>query len=613
MFRDIVFSQVSAEYVSPLFPKEGEKVVLSLFHSADLKSASVFTNRMGLEWRYEMGRDGDYYRCEVIAPYAPEVLRYYFAFEYEDRFYYYSKRGVTIFPPAAKDHFTLNPTNTSPHYIASSTSYQIFPDRFFNGDESNDVKDGAYTFNGGTVSAHTFDEIPEDYSRARCVDFFNGDLKGIEDKLDYLKELGITLLYINPIMRSRTVHRFDCIDYFNVDEKLGGNEALVSLTEKAHEMGIKVIIDISINHTGSDHEWFRKAVSDPESPEAAYYYRNEDGSFLFWQGVDTLPQLNYNSQELRDIVYRKEGSAMQKFLLPPYSIDGWRLDVAPELGRTETDQLCKEVWREVRSSLRKVKSDLYLVGEDWNDASEYVSGDMWDGTMNYYCSSRPLRSWMGERDRFLSSGWGHSPEKEKHAYNAYELAAALTDSMNALPDHSRFFQMNLIDSHDTPRLHNNSLVYNEDVYKGCVMALYLLPGMPNVYYGDEISIGGQMGSVEASRYPMVWDEKKWNRGMLDVHKKLGKLRLNNDDLAFASFWTFPLDEETLVIMRKGVERCYLLFMNKAGEAKTHSFSHEMLKGYTSAEDIFSGEKTVLKDKTVSVKLEAETSTVLVLH
>ena len=167
MFRDIVFSQVSAEYVSPLFPKEGEKVVLSLFHSADLKSASVFTNRMGLEWRYEMERDGGYYRCEVIAPYAPEVLRYYFAFEYEDRFYYYSKRGVTIFPPAAKDHFTLNPTNTSPHYIASSTSYQIFPDRFFNGDESNDVKDGAYTFNGGTVSAHTFDEIPEDYSRAK--------------------------------------------------------------------------------------------------------------------------------------------------------------------------------------------------------------------------------------------------------------------------------------------------------------------------------------------------------------------------------------------------------------------------------------------------------------
>ncbi|MGN0907368.1 MAG: glycoside hydrolase family 13 protein [Bullifex sp.] len=613
MSSDLVFSQVSSEYVSPLFPKEGESVELRLFSTQELKTVSVFTNRMGLEWRYDAVKDGAYYRAGVIAPHSPEVLRWYFAFELDDRFYYYSKRGVTVFPPAAKDHFTLNPTNTSPHYIASSTCYQIFPDRFMDGDHSTDVRDGEYTFNGGTVSSHTFDEIPEDYSKARCVDFFNGDLAGIEEKLPYLRELGITVLYINPIMRSRTVHRFDCIDYFNVDEKLGGNEALISLTRKAHEMGIKIIIDISINHTGSDHEWFRKASSDPSSKEAAYYYRNEDGSFLFWQGVDTLPQLNYNCQELRDIVYRKEGAAMRKFLLPPYSIDGWRLDVAPELGRTETDQLCKEVWREVRSSLRSVKPDLYLVGEDWNDASEYVSGDMWDGTMNYYCSSRPLRSWMGERDRFLSSGWGHSPEKEKHPYDAYELASALTDSMNALPDQSRFFQMNLLDSHDTPRLHNNTEVYDEDIYKGVVMALYLLPGMPSIYYGDEISIGGKMGSVEASRYPMVWDEKKWNTGMLEVHRILGKLRFNNDDLAFASFWCLPISSKTLVIMRKGNKKCYLLFMNRAEDEQVHSFTHEMLNGYKSAEDIFTCESTAVSGNTVSVRLGAGKSTVLVLQ
>lgn len=611
MFKDIISSQVSSEFVSPLFPKQGDDVEIKIYTgNVNVSNVSAFTNRFGLEWRYEMKKAGEYYSCIVKAPYKVENLRYYFSFVYEDRTYYLSKKGFTMWAPAAKDQYTLVTDYTSPKYIASSTCYQIFPDRFFNGDKSNDVKDGEYEFNGGVVSAHTFDEIPDDYEKARCVDFFNGDLKGIEEKLPYLKDLGITVLYINPILRSRTVHRFDCIDYFNVDEKLGGNEALSSLTSKAHELGIKIIIDISINHTGSDHEWFKKAQADLNSEEASYYYKNDDGTFLYWQNVDTLPQLNYNNQKLRDIVYRSENAAMKKFLLPPYSIDGWRLDVAPELGRTETDQLCKEVWREVRASLRGVKDDLYLVGEDWNDATEYLEGDMWDATMNYFGSGRLLRSWMGEKDRFQCQGWGHSPELEKYSMDAYTLAEAFKDTENASQDLSRFFRMNLFDSHDTPRLHNNLSIYNEDIYNGVVMALYMLPGMPNIYYGDEIGIDGKLGSVEASRYPMQWNEEKWNKNVLNVHKLMGKLRKDNEDLAFASAYYIPLNKDTLAIIRKGKEKGYLLLMNKNNKNSNVKLDISSLKSYSKLVDI---ENNLSIDINSEITLDANKSRVFIAY
>ena len=301
---------------------------------------------------------------------------------------------------------------------------------------------------------------------------------------------------------------------------------------------------------------------------------------------------------------------MKKFLRPPYSIDGWRLDVAPELGRTEIDQLCKEVWREVRASLREVKDDLYLVGEDWNDATEYLEGDMWDATMNYFGSGRLLRSWMGEKDRFQCQGWGHSPELEKYSMDAYTLAEALKDTENASQDLARFFRMNLFDSHDTPRLHNNLSIYNEDIYNGVVMALYMLPGMPNIYYGDEIGIDGKLGSVEASRYPMQWNEEKWNKNVLNVHKLMGKLRKDNEDLAFASAYYIPLNKDTLAIIRKGKEKGYLLLMNKNNKNSNVKLDIASLKSYSKLVDIENNQSIDINSE---ITLDANKSRVFIAY
>ena len=197
--------------------------------------------------------------------------------------------------------------------------------------------------------------------------------------------------------------------------------------------------------------------------------------------------------------------------------------------------------------MHKVKKDVYLVGEDWDDTAPYMDGDIWDGTMNYYGSGRPLRSWMGQRDRFLSEGTGHSAGEEE-PWNGVEESEGLMEAMYSVSDQNVFFQMNLFDSHDTPRLHNDKAVFDRDIYKGVVMALYMLPGMPNLYYGDEVLLNGKLGSNEGARYPMEWRDEYQDKDMLSFYSKMGEAR-KEEWLGFSSYSVIPLDEKAFAILR----------------------------------------------------------------
>ena len=566
------FSAFSSVFVSPLFPEKGGEARLSIAFSeppdlAILRADSDGGNAVDVPMSENGRLNGAFlYSASVRVP-SSGPFRYYFAFIHKGMSWYFSKRGLTRPVPCQKDRFMLIPSLKAPSWVASSTCYQIFPDRFCKGDSSVGAKEGEYEFDGGRVSVRSFSDRPEPFEISRCLDFYNGDLKGIEDRISHFLDLGVDTLYLNPINASRTVHRYDSVDFFYVDEKLGGDSALVSLIGKLHESGIRIIVDISINHTGSDAAWFRKALEDPSSEEAGFYIF-ENGEPRYWQGVRTLPQLNYRSERLRDLIYRSPESAMQRFLKPPFGQDGWRLDVAPELGRTGKDQLTMEVWREVRNSLKGVRKDLYLVGEDWDDSSEYMAGDTWDATMNYYGSGRPVRSWMGERDRFLTAGWGHDPEHEA-PWTGYEMAQALSDGVSAVPDQSAFFQMNLIDSHDTPRLHNNKAVMDKDIYMGGLMVLFMLPGMPSIYYGDEIGLDGEMGSVEGARYPMCWDTSRWDMEILDMHRRLSsarKLRF----FPYSAFSVDAIDDEAFAIRRIGNGEALLAVINRCPRRRSVS-------------------------------------------
>ena len=354
--------------------------------------------------------------------------------------------------------------------------------------------------------------------------------------------------------------------------------------------------------------WYKKALSDPGSPEHGFYYF--DGtSARCWQGVKTLPQLNYRSEELRNRIYRRPDSAMQKYLQPPFNQDGWRLDVAPELGRTGSDQMTMEVWREVRKSLKALKKDVYLVGEDWDDSTEYMQGDTWDATMNYYGSSRPLRSWMGERDRFLTSGWGHDPEHEE-SWTGAEMADALKNGIFSVPDQSAYFQMNLIDSHDTPRLHNNKAVFRKGIYIGCVIASFMLPGMPSIYYGDENLIDGEMGSVEASRYPMCWDESRWDMDTHEAYKRMGELR-KLPFIPYSSLRIESIDNEAFMIARFSRNNAVIAIINRCPRKRNVSVDLFALPS-DSAVLWYGNGSLSIKDRFLEAELPAEESIVVFL-
>lgn len=595
MWENGVDSGVNRSYVSNLYPKRGEEITLSIQvpDESPVLQVLLVTFSADRQENHPCVKNGNRYAATVCVSH-PEGIWWHFVLCTSDSYLYVSEKGVRRSVPVLRDCFFLKPDLDAATWVASSTCYQIFPDRFCKGDASVGAKEGEYQFDGGTVTVHPFTDKPLPFEQGRCLDFFNGDLAGIQQKLDYLKERGFDTLYLNPIGASRTTHRYDCTDYFQVDPKLGGNEAFIRLMDAAHQKGMRIVVDISINHTGIEHPWFKRAVADPQSKERGYYYFSEDGTSEKWNGVPTLAQLNYGNKELRDIIWRGEDSVLKSFLKPPFSQDGWRLDVAAEVGRTRTDDYCHEVWREVHESVKAVNPKAYLVGEDWLDSSSHLHGDEWDATMNYLGCSRPLRSWMGETDKYLSGGWGADPNPTR-PYSGRDLADAITDAMLSVPSQMRFLQFNVIDTHDIPRLSWKGK-QNFSVFAGCVMLQYLLPGMPCTYYGDEVGLEGPYGSIEDCRYPMQWDASKWDERYVALYRELARDRAEYRDLLAFGAWRFiAVGPEQVAfarydgkvalvaVLNRSQERCrirmdnYVLGMQTARETDKVSFHGEWIE------------------------------------
>ncbi len=559
---------VSKTYVSPLYPKQSDVLNISVLSITDVSYIKLNFKKNG-NWEsinlYEEKKVNNYFSYFSSQLTIEEDMLFYFTIMKENSFYYYSKLGSTVAIVNDIDAFEIKVNLEVPTWVSNSTCYQIFPDRFKNGNKEIGVKTDEYNFDGSYTKEMDFSSKPLDFEHGQCLDFYNGDLKGIEDSLDYLKNLGISCIYLNPIGVSKTTHRYDCCDFFHVDPKLGGDQALISLIDQAHKKEIKVIVDISINHTGIEHPWFIKALNDKNSNEAKYYYIDKNNEITFWQGVKTLPQLNYNNQELRDIMYRDSNSVIQKFLKAPFNQDGWRFDVADEVGRKDKDQLNDEIWREVRKSIKDENPNAYILAESWIDGASHLKGDQWDAVMNYVGCGRPIRRWMGEEDRFTCEGWGHSPRKVNE-YDAEDLSIALKSQLSSIGYQMAQFQFNLIDSHDTPRLHNNKEVFNLNKYIGSIMLMYTLPGMPSIYYGDEIAIEGEMGSVEMSRYPMQWDSEKWNKTFFNLYKTLGNLREEYKDVFYlGSYKILNLDNNVFTLIRYNKEKVLFTILNKSKE------------------------------------------------
>ena len=399
-----VYSDGTAEFVSNPSPKLNETVTVRIRMYADAPVKHVLLRSLpnGAERLDEMHpvkteRGLTYYEAPLRI--NENRVQYQFYLVCEDVVYFYTQKEITTYVPDHTYDFVLLANYVQPAWVKDAVFYQIFPERFCNGDPANDVVDGEYKLDGWeTIQMKDWNAPALTWPESHCVDFYGGDLQGVTQKIPYLKKLGVTAVYLNPIFVAPSMHKYDCIDYFHVDPHFGGDEALAELSTALHDNGMKLILDISINHTGTSHKWFNRdgiyfdksvgGYNNPDAPERNYYFINEDNTYHGWFGNDNMPTLNYTSQDLRDMIYRAEDSVLKKWLKPPYSIDGWRFDVADVLARNDAVQLADEIWPEITASIKAENPQAYILAEDWGDCAHYMQGGQWDSPMNYYGCGR---------------------------------------------------------------------------------------------------------------------------------------------------------------------------------------------------------------------------------
>ena len=544
-----VYSDSTRYFVSKPNPSIGDSLTirLQMQKNKEIKKVLLRYREFGVEQLREMKlrEEGGFFQYYTDIMIKEKRFHYQFYLVTEKQIYYYTQYRITDYIPDESRDFVILADFQQTSWVCQSVFYQIFPDRFCNGRAELSVRDAEYSYQGyETQAVKKWDTPAKCYQEGHNVDFYGGDLYGIIEKLDYLQELGVNAVYLNPVFLSPSVHKYDSLDYFKIDDHLGGEEALAELSQMLHNRGMRLVLDISINHTSSDSIWFNKsgnfyeksvgAYHNPESVEREFYFFEENNDYDTWCGVDTMPKLDYRSQELRDLVYRGDDSVLKKWMKKPYNIDGWRFDVADCLARNQYADVHEEVLKEIREHLKKLNAESYLLAEDWTDCSDDLQGDCWDACMNYFGCARPIREFAGENDLFVA----RYPEVAKNysKMSARQLGSRICQFYGKLPGVIQYQMFNLLDSHDVARLHNNKAIDERD-YEIAVMLVFAMPGTVSVYYGDEIGLSGSTKAVELCRNPMNWEWKKQKDTMrrFVFYQKLIELKRSSAALQDGSF------------------------------------------------------------------------------
>ncbi|WP_408070763.1 alpha-amylase family glycosyl hydrolase [Butyrivibrio sp. JL13D10] len=561
---DSIYSDGTLGFVSNMTPTLGDKVFVSVRMYKDSPVTHAFVRKVtnGAEQYIEMEKgeicnDLVYYKAEIEI--NEPTVKYIFVLATKDTIYYYNREGYKTYIPDYRHDFVILADHHRPDWVNGAVFYQIFPERFWNGDKENDVRTGEYEYNGKkSIRMDNWNEVPLSPDKGRAVDFYGGDLRGIKEKIPYLKELGVTAIYLNPIFTAYSTHKYDCIDYFHVDPHFGGDEALAELSEALHENDMKLVLDISINHTGIMHPWTKEKEN--------LYFKNPDGSLKGWAGFSSLPVLDYRNEELRKIIYKDEDSVLRKWLKPPYNIDGWRFDVADVLARNDDVQLADEVWKEVCSAIRQEKEDAIIIGEHWADCNEYLQGDLWNTPMNYYGYGRIIRQFAGLPELFISRC--EPLAAVDYQMTAKDVVNRTNDHYNTLPQVIADCQMNLYDSHDVPRVHNYECISFEK-WKLVATSQLLFTGIPCIYYGDELGIDGYVEHDAGFRYPMCWDrDDDVSRKHFKVYKTITGLRREKKAFAEGGRKVLFADGRILVVARFFKDEMYLGILSMEDKSRT---------------------------------------------
>lgn len=587
-----VFSDGSPDFRIPAEPEPGDRVTIRI-RIGKGHSAKVFLYIHGSSLCVEMRLTAsdalfEYHSAELACFEAP--VAYSFIIESNSCRAIYDMTGPRVAEkdelPGVDTAFRFTPGFHVPEWAKGAVQYQIFPDRFFNGNPDNDVTDREYWYVSGHSRKMTdWNALPDETD---IRSFYGGDLQGILAKLDYLQELGVEAIYLNPIFISPSSHKYDTQDYEHIDPHLcvipddggrpmedwekhngyaeryirrtlsrtnleAGDAFFADFCKELHGRGMKLILDGVFNHCGAFHKWMDRegiylnkpgyalgAYQSETSPFRNYFSfstgnAEESEDYEGWWGYPTLPKLNYEgSEELREQIMR----IAEKWASPPYSIDGWRLDVAADLGHGE--EFNHGFWQEFRARLKTINPELLIIAEHYGDPVAWLKGDEWDTVMNYDAFMDPV-------SRFLTGMEKHSDEFDAALLgDGNAFFNSMLKSMSAFQTPSLSCAMNQLSNHDHSRFltRTNRTVgrvssigsrsADENIDKGVFRIAAALqmtwPGAPTIYYGDE---AGQTGWTDPdSRRTYPWGNE--DESLINLYKDLSALRKNQPVLKSGS-------------------------------------------------------------------------------
>ena len=527
--------------------------------------------------------------------------------------------------------------------------YQIFVDRFCNGDTSNDVLDNEYAYIGtGSVQVKDWNQRPSTMDVGR---FYGGDLQGVKDKLDYLQDLGVDVIYLNPIFVSPSNHKYDIQDYDYVDPHYGrivddegdclpggclenkqssryinrvtnkknleaSNQLFAELVEEIHKRGMKVILDGVFNHCGSFNKWMDReciyenqegyekgAFVSKDSPYNTFFKFYNDNAWPYnttydgWWGHDTLPKLNYeDSPKLVEYIMK----IARKWVSPPYNADGWRLDVAADLGHSP--EYNHQFWREFRRNVKEANPNAIILAEHYGDPKSWLKGDQWDTVMNYDAFMEPI-TW------FLCGVEKHSDEFRGDLLGNYDafkgamnyhmsrfLRPSIDVSMNELSnhDHSRFLTRT---NRKVGRLHTMGADaadqgVDKGIFRQAVVFQMTWPGAPTIYYGDEAGVCGWTDPDNRRTYPWGHEDKEliqFHKDMIRIHKsyealKSGSVLYLHGGHKILCYGRFTDNKQVVVIMNTNYEDVDLKLHIRQIGVYNHSILRRVMltneEGYT---------------------------------
>jgi len=453
--------------------------------------------------------------------------------------------------PDAAD-FRLTVHDPAPSWMADGVVYQVFPDRF-----ARSAAADARDLPGWAVPA-AWGEEPHGSGPDVGTQLFGGDLAGIEQRLDHLVALGVSTLYTTPVFPGRSNHRYDASTFDHVDPLLGGDGAYASLVAAAHARGLRVLGDLTTNHTGAGHEWFARALADAAAPEREFYYWTEgDPGYVGWLEHASLPKLSYGSAELAARMIDGPDSVVGRYLREPFGLDGWRIDVANMTGRHGAEDRTLDVARTLRATMGAINPDAALVAEHFHDATGDLSGDGWHANMNYSAFTRPVWTWLSPPDS--SVPYLGLPVRTPRR-GGRSAVATMRDFDAVHPWRVTAAQWNMLGSHDTPRL--RSIVGSRELVEVAATLLLTYPGTPVVFAGDEVGLTGLNG--EHARATMPWDEPdRWDAATFDVYRSLIAVRRGSAALRSGGLRWVHVDDDALVYLRETADERVLVAVARA--------------------------------------------------